>query len=148
MKVLEYPYPCPACAGAVTLATGPGRTRRVHAVANVLMPASLAVPTCQQCGTEWLDAADAARIDAAMAAAYRQALCAGAVQLVAALPAAGVVAEVEAALGLTRGYLSRIRAGAKAPSAGLVADLALIAVDPRRRLAELQVFWSGAAQES
>lgn len=57
---------------------------------------------------------------------------------------------LEALLGLSKGYLSRLRAGARAaetgranpatPSQSLVCTLALIAQDPAQRLQELRLF--------
>lgn len=142
---LQFPYLCPFCNGAVDLRRGPGRTRRFHAMAVLPVPLDLAIPACDTCQTEWLGSADAARIDAAMAAVYRLELSARATVFVDRLQAAGLVAEVETVLDLTRGYLSRIRAGRKTPSATLVAELAMIAANPSARLAELQAFWRGAA---
>ncbi len=50
---------------------------------------------------------------------------------------------LERLLGVSQGYLSRLRAshGAAVPSAALVAALALLANDPGRRLDELQDYW-------
>ena len=139
---LTYPYPCPLCGGAVVQRTAANRVRRYHAAAALPVPDDLPIATCDQCQTEWLDAHGATQLDAALAEVYRRELADRATRLIARLHATQQVAATEVALGLTRGYLSRVRAGRKAPSAALVAELALIAADPPARLAELRLFWA------
>jgi hypothetical protein len=51
--------------------------------------------------------------------------------------------KLEVLLGLSQGYLSRLRSGDGNPSPELVSNLALIAMDPEKRIAELQKYWSG-----
>jgi transcriptional regulator with XRE-family HTH domain len=49
---------------------------------------------------------------------------------------------LEELLGLSRGYISKLRAGDRNPSPELVSDLALIARDPEGRLQELESLWA------
>jgi hypothetical protein len=49
---------------------------------------------------------------------------------------------LEMIVGLSQGYLSRLRAGHGTPSPELVGFLALIAHDPDGRLCELQRLWA------
>ena len=50
--------------------------------------------------------------------------------------------QLERLLGLSQGYLSRLRSGAGNPSPELVSHLALLAKDPSTRLSELQRYWA------
>ena len=45
-------------------------------------------------------------------------------------------------LGLSQGYLSRLRSGGGNPSPELVSNLALLAQDPKTRLSELERYWA------
>ena len=53
---------------------------------------------------------------------------------------------LELLLGLSQGYLSRLRACMSNPSAELVAHLAMLCQDPPQRLAELENFWALPAE--
>ena len=57
---------CGACGGRVRRVARPGRPWVARDVTYTL-PADLALATCDLCGEEWLDAADARAIDAAVA---------------------------------------------------------------------------------
>jgi transcriptional regulator with XRE-family HTH domain len=50
--------------------------------------------------------------------------------------------QLEELLGLSQGYLSRLRARVSNPSAELVANLAMLCQDPPTRLLELERFWA------
>lgn len=50
--------------------------------------------------------------------------------------------QLEQLLGLSQGYLSRLRSGAGNPSPELVSHLALIAMDPSAHLTELRRYWA------
>ena len=53
---------------------------------------------------------------------------------------------LEILLGLSQGYLSRLRSGAGIPSASLVCILVLLSKDPKERLHELQQDWEQVSQ--
>jgi Trp operon repressor len=53
---------------------------------------------------------------------------------------------LEQLLGLSQGYLCRLRACASNPSMELVAHLAMLCQDPPTRLAELEGFWALPAE--
>ena len=55
--------------------------------------------------------------------------------------------KLERLLGLSQGYLSRLRACVSNPSAELVANLAMLCQDPPTRLLELERFWELPAKE-
>lgn len=64
------------------------------------------------------------------------------VAIKALCPAFVTQRKLERVLGLSPGYLSRLRAGGRTPGAVLVNVLALVAADPVCRLNELACFWA------
>lgn len=123
--------------GTVRMFAGPGRVARHKSIKNLPVPADLEILTCNSCGEEWVSPDDAKRIDAAMEIVYRTELLRRAV---AVLPSAKEASRVERDLGLSQGYLSRIRSGTRVPSVELVTLLALIQGRPRL-LRDIEVFW-------
>lgn len=51
-------------------------------------------------------------------------------------------AQLERLLGLSAGWLSKLNQKKHAPSAALVTQLHLIALDPKKRLDEIRAFWA------
>jgi hypothetical protein len=107
------------------------------------LPATLEIPTCDRCGNEWIDPVTARALDDALQSAYADELRR---RLEAALDAILAAVDIsqrrlEQLLGLSAGYLSRVRTRRGDPSAQLVSALSLIAQDPRRRLKELDRVW-------
>jgi hypothetical protein len=107
------------------------------------LPATLEIPTCDRCGNEWIDPVTARALDHALQSAYADELRR---RLEAALDAILAAVDIsqrrlEQLLGLSAGYLSRVRTRRGDPSAQLVSALSLIAQDPRRRLKELDRVW-------
>lgn len=105
------------------------------------VPATLAIPTCSNCGAEWIDRATAVNIDAALAAQSAAVLADVARQAIEALSSTMSQRELEAKLGLSAAYLSKVRHGKEAPSAPLVALLALLAARPAR-IDEVERVWA------
>lgn len=128
--------------GTVRPLAGPGRTTRYKSLPNLPVPDDLEIMTCDQCGEEWMTPDDAKRIDEALDLAYKQELRRRALEV---LPGPKEAARIERDLGLSQGYLSRIRKG-KVPSADLVALLALIYKRPSV-LREIEAFWEGKGVE-
>ncbi|MCP3963477.1 MAG: hypothetical protein GY719_37050 [bacterium] len=103
------------------------------------LPGDLEIPTCNSCGTEWIDRATASAVDAALEREYQRRLRQLAVTDLERLAARQVTQRrLEQLLGLSQGYLSKIRSGASRPSAALVSCLHLLAGDPERRLREME----------
>ncbi len=133
---------CGECGiGKVRPTKGAGRTAR-YKNAQLEIPADLEIPTCDNCGAEWLDPATGERFEAALEQVYRKelrALFERAITLVidANLP----MRRVESALGLSEGYLSKTKQGRSEPSAHLVCSLALIGRDPEVGLSTLERMW-------
>ncbi len=129
---------CHSChQGTVVPLAKPGRTAPYKTIPNLPVPADLVIPTCDHCGEEWMTPEDAARIDAAMEAVYREELLA---RLRAVLPEPRDAGRVERDLGLSRGYLSRLRKGGRPPSEVLLAVLALVRED-QGNLRKVERFW-------
>ncbi|MDX2022996.1 MAG: hypothetical protein SF187_22370 [Deltaproteobacteria bacterium] len=90
------------------------------------IPSSVGIPTCDNCGTEWIDDSTAASLDAALEKEYRARLKA----LLKTTLDKSVVskAAIERALGLSQGYLSHLTgSGDKVPSEALAYSVISIA---------------------
>jgi hypothetical protein len=53
--MLALDEPCPECGGKLILKAGPGRLRRYRGEDGFEIPAMMKLPTCEQCGSLWLD---------------------------------------------------------------------------------------------
>jgi NMD protein affecting ribosome stability and mRNA decay len=117
---------------AVEPLAAPGRRSPFRNFPELEIPVSLAIPTCANCGAEWIDREIAGKIDEALA--VRSAVVLGDIarQAIEALSATMSQRELEATLGLSAAYLSKVRHGREAPSAPLVALLSLLAARPAR----------------
>jgi hypothetical protein len=112
-------------------------------MAALVVPSTVAIPTCDHCGNEWIDPETAEVLDDALQGVYANELHE---RLETALDAILKATEVpqrklEQLLGLSVGYLSRLRGRRGDASAQLVSVLALLAEDPKRRLKELDHLW-------
>jgi len=110
------------------------------------VPADFSIPTCDNCGEEWLSVRRSRTLDRALEKAYVAELVKLVSQQLAKLAEASVEQRrVEQLLGLSQGYLSHVKVGRHAPSPMLLAELVLLAKDPARRLKELEIFWKRKA---
>jgi hypothetical protein len=110
--------------------------------ARLAIPPDFEVPTCDQCGAEWLDHSTAKRLNEVLEGTYRRRLTAAAKRSLSRIREHTSQRALEVLLGLSQGYLSKLLSGKRAPSAELVAGLVLVARDPKRRLSELGRFWT------
>ena len=139
---------CHECGvGHVQLLARPGRLTQHRNMANLAVPANLEIPTCDHCGAEWFDAATAKRVDAALESIYREELRQRVRKAIAVISACISQQRVEGLLGLSQGYLSKLKAGDRDPSPELVSELALLARDPRGRVRELLDYWGHTEDE-
>lgn len=120
-----------------------GRRMPFRNMAALAVPSTLAIPTCDHCGNEWLDPRTAKLLDEALQDAYAKELHK---RLDAAVKRILTIARIpqrrlEQLLGLSVGYLSRLRGRRGDASAQVVSALALLAQDPKRRLKELDQLW-------
>jgi hypothetical protein len=134
---------CPACGEVGTIAkrARAGRFAVTKGV-RVELPAKLALTECSNCHELWLDDAEADAYSAAVDAAFEHEMATRAIAALAVLEDVVTQAGLEKLLHLSHGYLSKVRNEAKVPSPALVSNLALLAADPKRRVAELERFWS------
>lgn len=134
-----WPATCPVCGtGQIKVKRAKGRRAKFRNV-ELPVPETVEIPTCTSCGTEWIDARAAAELDAALQEVYESQLKEEAVRLIQQLAQHSIPQNrVERILGLSQGYLSKVRSGASRPSAMLVVCLRLLSRDPDKRLAEIE----------
>ncbi|MFO0578670.1 MAG: hypothetical protein U1A78_32100 [Polyangia bacterium] len=107
------------------------------------VPPSILLPRCPRCSHEWLDDAAQELLQRALHPVYEDVLKRRVRRAIDALcPRWISQRQLEQLLWLSQGYLSRLRAGSGVPSAELVSNLAVLALEPQRRLQELQDYWS------
>ena len=126
---------------AVEPVAAPGRRSPFRNFPKLAIPTTLAIPTCSNCGAEWIDRETARKIDEALATESAVVLADVARQAIEALGATMSQRELEATLGLSAAYLSKVRHGKEAPSAPLVALLSLLAARPAR-IEEVERVWA------
>lgn len=132
------------CGGTLKPRARRGRRIPFKAVPALAVPADLRLLTCQRCGKAWADPADASTwrvLDREYAQVLRR-LAPGVVDR--ATEGTGQAA-TERALGLSKGYLSRVRAEDGTPSTILLALLHLLGLHPELR-ADIERLWATAPQ--
>lgn len=139
MKRIE----CPVCGErALEMRQGPGRMMK-HRLLEVEVAPEFALPECGSCGARPINWKTAELLDPVLEKAYQQKLSALIAADIELLAKVKPLYEWERELGLSAGYLSKVR-NEKAPSAQLVALVRLLANEPNRR-AELADLWAGRA---
>ena len=121
-----------------------GRFMRYKTLPRLEIPEGIVIPTCDNCGAEWVDDATARVINEALDASYRQELRRRVRVAIDVIGEHIPQRRLEELLGLSQGYLSKLKAGDRDPSPELVSDLALIARDPKSRVGELEDYWAEA----
>jgi len=119
----------------------PGRTSPYKNFAALRIPEDLEIPTCGHCGAEWIGAKDSERLDAALEKEAAAALSRLAQEALADITEVATQKMLEQRLGLSQGYLSKVKRGHEVPSPALLAALVLVAVRPSR-LNELANVWT------
>lgn len=118
-----------------------GRTSPWKHFPSLPISAGIEIPTCSNCGAEWIDRKTAESIDADLSRAAAERLGALARQALEVLGESCIQRDLERDLGLSAGYLSKVKHGKEAPSAQLVALLDLLAANPRR-LDQVKFAWA------
>lgn len=135
---------CPECGrGQVKPVAVPGRTMRFLNIPNVEIPAGLAIPTCDDCGEEFMNGLLAEELDRALEVEYSARVARLATESIDVLGQDLRQDELERHLGLSQGYISKIKSGKKVPSADLALHLASLALDPGRIPEERRVLEYG-----
>lgn len=137
MTMTTNERPCAACGKGVVRRTGRAGRVDVYKGLTLPLPADLALNECDACGEMYATVADAESIDLALATAYAAHVRGRVESSIGRLQAAGLsLAAVERELGLSEGYLSKIRKSVE-PSFQLVALLAVIAENPQKALSTI-----------
>jgi len=136
---------CHECGiGKVRKVAKKGRIGSFKNLHHLPLPSTLEIPTCSHCGTEWIDLATAKTIDTALEKLYRTELRKRIKTSIEVISNQIPQQRLESLLGLSQGYLSKLRSGVRDPSPELVSNLALIANDPVKRVRELEKCWRAA----
>jgi hypothetical protein len=133
---------CPAC-GTSDAMTSIAHSRRANfRGVSLQLPETLALTECTICKELFLDDTEADAYSAAIDAAYEAELRQRALRSIEQLTRVTTLRRLEELLHVSHGYLSKLRGESKAPSATLVGNLAMLAMQPAARLSELEQFWS------
>lgn len=140
------PTKCLRCgAKSVKPRTGCGRTTRFRTMQTMPIPVELLIPACGVCKSEYIDEATSAALAPHFQEAFLTELRIRARVAIDILVHHISLRKLEQLLGLSQGYLCRVRAiGSNSPE--LVAHLALLCQDPPVRLLELERFWALPAE--
>lgn len=117
---------CVRCGGRVKPLQREGRTTRYQAVAALPIPPDFPIPTCIKCRAEYLDPALSGLLARVLQPLYQDVLQGAAAELIERICAATPQRRLELILGLSQGYLSKLKARAGRPSSPLVALLFLL----------------------
>lgn len=126
--------PCPTCSrGTIALRSARGLALPFRDAAAVPVTKHVRVPICDRCGEMLLDAAHAAALDAVLEPAYQAQRQAEQVTAIdAVLDTLGLQQnELEALLGVSPGYISKLRRREKTVSPTLFRLLHVLLAEPR-----------------
>jgi hypothetical protein len=138
-------YECPACGkGLVAPRGGEGRAFPYKQLPALEVAGDFKIPTCDACGEMFISAAFAKKIDAQLERRYLRLLAETATAAIGKLAEHARQQELEQLLGLSHGYLSKLRNGKKDPSPALVGELMMLAENPQKRVVELRRHWAAA----
>lgn len=136
------PRRCVRCgARSVRNLTRPGLTNPYRMLPALPLPKDLAIPTCRRCATQYIDPQTAEALLEALNLAFAKEMRRRGREAVNQICEYISQRRLELLLGLSQGYLCRLRAGKSTPSAALVALLTLLANEPELRLRELDRSW-------
>lgn len=124
---------CHECgARAVRPLAKPGRMTKYRAM-EMEIPATLEIPTCAECGVEWFDGPTDSALDAALDEIYQGRLKETLKADLEKIFGQGISqARVERALGVSEGYISKLKREERNPGSELVVAVRLLAADPEK----------------
>lgn len=132
---------CPVC-GIGSVAEVQTRRPMPFSHAAAVAPAwPVAVPTCDHCNEQFINAATARALDAALASTLQNTQTRIIEESIASLATVKTPREWEKRLGLSPGYFSRLKAG-KEGSVALTTLLAFLARSPARAWNQLEEMWA------
>jgi hypothetical protein len=124
-----------------------GRRERYRTM-ELEIPEDIKIPTCDNCGAEWMDRAVAKAIDQALEAEYRMRMRMTLNKVLEIVTAHASMRQVERLIGLSEGYLSKVKQGRSEPSPELLSSLGLLALDPGGGLQGLDRLWTEAQKKA
>lgn len=143
MNPQNKPTVCCRCgASAVVKSTGVNRTIPYRTLPALPLPSDLVIACCKRCKTLFPEQSEPDELRLRLQALYVESLQSRIRTALAVLKQSISQRRLELLLGVSQGYLSRLKAGAGNPSSELVLLLALLSLDPEKQLANLQQFWA------
>ena len=140
-------FVCPACGkGKVAPRGGKRRSFPYKQVPALAIDDAFQLPTCDACGEMFIGATFAKKLDAHLERRYRRLLGEVVRAAIGRIATEASQQELEQLLGLSHGYLSKLRNGRKEPSPALVGELMMLAENPRMRVGELRRHWAEATR--
>ena len=143
MKSKVKPMLCCRCgARAVFKSKGVGRTIPYRSLPALALPCDLVILKCRRCKSLFVEQSESPEIRRRLQALYVQSRHHRSRTALAVLSQRISQRQLELLLGLSQGYLSRLKGGAGNPSSELVLLLALLSLNPAKHLATLRQFWA------
>jgi hypothetical protein len=132
---------CPHCrAKAVRGRPGAGRTTVYKTLPCLPLPSELLIPTCSRCRTLFLPTNQ--KTGALLHLLYVAELRQRTQLAISTLRDVRSLRKLERLLGVSQGYLSKLRAGTSTPSPELTLLLGLLASNPKPLLRRADAFWA------
>jgi len=132
-------FVCAKCGvGSVRVLAKPGRTMRYKNFPALEIPSQLKIPTCDHCGEMWFVAKTSRTVSKEMEQVFRGELRRRVARVIDLISKVITQGQLEALLGQSQGYLSKLKSGERTPSPELMIELALIARDPKKRIREIE----------
>lgn len=136
---------CPECGqGEIRRASLGGRRMRFRQIPDLELPVSVEGPVCSHCGELWMDAETTKAVAAALETEWSAAVREKARDAIDRLNKRVPQRELESLLGMSPGWLSKIKGG-RETSATTAAALILLANEPSR-VEELRASWADRFQ--
>jgi len=144
MRTKMETRPCPSCErGTLMNRGGKGRCFPHRIFRELELPEDVELPTCDHCEKIIFNPKVAAAFDEGLSRAYQAQLSQIIAESLSALtPGFMTQQDLERSLGLSRGYISKLKGG-KESSPVIAGLLGLLSVDPQARLKELEELWAG-----
>ena len=135
-------FRCAECGKGIVRPVATAGRQAKYRTLTLPVPAELEIPTCGQCGTEWISDSVARRLDGALEKEFRVRMRDLVTVSLARLSKHSISkAYVERVLGLSQGYLSHLTTtGDKTPSEALALNLVYFAQNPQR-LRSSEALW-------